>query len=122
MADLKGLVCYLSAIHRPDQVSATTQPICFITVTFSHFPDNVLHPLNPSCFAFSLRLLAFPVSAQPPPLFLSSILSLSFILLFTLLYLYLPSPIHHFALSKKTVLPFSSFFIASLFLITFPFS
>lgn len=46
MANLKGLVfvCYLSARHRPSQVTATPQPICVIATTFSHFPDNVLPP------------------------------------------------------------------------------
>lgn len=50
VANLKGLVfvCYLSARHRPSQVTATPQPICVITTTFSHFPDNVLPPPQPT--------------------------------------------------------------------------
>lgn len=91
-ANLKGPVCYLSARHRPSQVSATPQQICVITATFSHFPDNVLHPLNPSFHCLLLSLLAFSCfCGTRPHLLLSSFPSLSFIHLLTRLYLHLLS-------------------------------
>lgn len=67
MANLTDLVfvCYLSARQGPSQVTATPQPICVITNTFYHFPDNVLHPLDPSP-STSPHLLA---SLHPPPTF-----------------------------------------------------
>lgn len=70
VANLKGLVlvCYLSARHRPSQVTATPQPICVITAAFSHFPDNVLHPQPPELHPSSITL-------HPPSLFYPSLLS-----------------------------------------------
>lgn len=129
MANLKGLVfaCYLSARHRPSQVTATPQPICVITTTFSHFPDNVLHPHtptpNPSSIAFyppPLRLLA---SLNPPHFLLSSILSPSFILLLSLLYFCNPlSPIHYFILLLNLLFLFPQYLTPLPVLITLPFS
>lgn len=101
MVNVKGLVfaCYLSARHRPSQVSATPQPICVITTTFSHFPDNVLHPhtpIRPPLLSTPCRLHAFLAFLNPPHFLLSSILSPSFILLLALLYFCNPlSPIHY---------------------------
>ena len=121
MANVKGLVfaCYLSARHRPSQVTATPQPICVITTAFSHFPDNVLHPhtpIRPPSLSLSLSLSTPPPSLafqnSPHSLF-SSVLSPSFILLLTLLYFCNPpSPIHYFIL----LLNLSFCTISSLFL------
>lgn len=65
--NLKGLVfvCYLSARHRPSQVTATPQPICVISTMFSCSADNVLHPSQstPPHFSFHPFLSLF----YPPP-------------------------------------------------------
>lgn len=117
VANLKGLVfaCYLSARHRPSQVTATPQPICVITTAFSHFPDNALHPHAP----IPPQSLATP--PPPPPCFFKSpslspfiLLSPSFILLLlTLLYFCNPpSSVHYFILLLNP----SFYNISSLFL------
>ena len=128
MANVKGLVfaCYLSARHRPSQVTATPQPICVITTAFSHFPDNVLHPhtpIRPPSLSLSLSLSTPPPSLafqnSPHSLF-SSVLSPSFILLLTLLYFCNPpSPIHYFILLLNL---FLHYLIPLPVLITLPFS
>lgn len=135
VANLKGLVfvCYLSARHRPSQVTATPQPICVITTTFSHFPDNVLHPPHhhhpPSQSILHLLLppLAFLASINPPHFLLLSIIFPYFILLLlTLLYFSIDIlPNHHFILLLNLLVFFFLFLVYLIplpVLITFPLS
>lgn len=111
-------VCYLSARHRPSQITATPQPICVITAIFTHFPDNVLHPSNPSSIASypPLLLLASFASLNLPHFPLSSILSRSSILLPQLYFCYPLSPVHYFILLLNLLFFFFLFYISSFFL------
>lgn len=112
MANLTDLVfvCYLSARQGPSQVTATPQPICVITNTFYHFPDNVLHPLDQSSIAF--YLLSSPCFSPPTPYFcLSSILSLRLLSSSSPCFIFVIHSLRFTSLfSPKT--PFSSFSVS----------
>lgn len=127
MANLKGLVfvCYLSARHRPSQVTATPQPICVITTAFSHFPDNVLPPTQPPKSVHPFYVLDSLPSLNPffppppsPCLFFLPLFSIS---LFYSLFKP-PLPLFSFSLSHPSSPPHYSplFLVVLLSLLSLP--